>query len=77
MEGFLRRVSTIGFRRGVGGNRGWLYVAMAAFGLRLLRNLASSEPEILYRTRVAPGERFVITTKAPPTRRSRRSDRRS
>jgi hypothetical protein len=77
MEGFLRRLTTIGFRRGVGGSRPWLYAAVVAFGLRTLRNMANPGPDVLYRTRVRPGERFEITTRVPPTRRARRKARRA
>jgi hypothetical protein len=39
--------------------------AIVAGGVRALRRLARTEPEVLYRTRIRPGERFVITSRLP------------
>ena len=67
-ESLLRRLWTTGWRRGRAGSRGWLVVASVAGGLRLLRRVTREHEEVLYRTRVVEGDRFEITTKAPPKR---------
>ena len=67
-ESLLRRLTTTGWRRGRAGSRGWLVVASVAGGVRLLRYISRDREEILYRTRVVAGDRFEITTKAPPKR---------
>ena len=64
----LRRLSTAGWRRGRAGSRTWMIVASVAVGLRLLRRVSRSNEDVLYRTRVAPGDQFEILTKAPTRR---------
>jgi hypothetical protein len=64
----LRRLTTTGWRRGRAGSRTWLVVASVAGGIRLLRRVVRSQEEVLYRTRVRPGERFEIITRAPAKR---------
>jgi hypothetical protein len=61
----LRRVTWTGVRRGLGGSRGWMIVAILAIGVRSLRRIAHSEPEVLYRTKVKPGDIFVLGAKNP------------
>ena len=68
IESLLRRLTATGWRRGRSGSRGWLVVASVAGGLRLLRYIARDREEVLYRTRVAAGDRFEIKSSAPPTR---------
>jgi hypothetical protein len=65
LERSLRFLTGRGLRRGAAGSRAWLVTALVAIGVRALRRLARSEPEVLYRTRVHEGERFVITTRGP------------
>jgi hypothetical protein len=72
-EALLRRGTTMGLRKGVGGSRAWLYVGILAVGLRALRHLANPEPEVLYRTKVSDTGTFAITTRRLPTRRERRA----
>lgn len=57
----LRRLLRAGFRRGVGGSRGWLAVGVAAGGLRLVRRLARPKPEVLYRAELRPGDAVEIS----------------
>jgi hypothetical protein len=64
----LRRLQTAGWRRGRSGSRTWMIVASVAVGLRLLRRVSRSDQEILYRTRVVPGDQFEILTKTPAKR---------
>jgi hypothetical protein len=68
MDAFLRRLSTVGWRRGRSGSRTWMIVASVAGGLRLLYRVTRSREDILYRTRVVDGDRFEIVTRTPPKR---------
>jgi hypothetical protein len=68
LEAVLRRLTTTGWRRGRAGSRAWLVVASVAGGIRLLRRVTRNQQEVLYRTRVRPGERFEIITRAPTKR---------
>jgi hypothetical protein len=50
-----------GVRRGVfGASRGWFWVAVATWGLRRLRRAIGSEPELVYRGELQPGQAFRI-----------------
>ena len=66
LEGLLRRLWTTSWRRGRAGSRAWLVVAAAAGGARLLRYVARDREDILYRTRVVPGDQFEIVATSPP-----------
>ena len=61
----LRSLTTTGFRRGMGGSRAWMATALVAVGIRTIRRMAREEPEVLFRTRVQPGDRFVVQTRPP------------
>lgn len=65
IESLLRRVTKSGLRRGAGGSRPWMIAGIVAVGFRMLRRLANPKPEVLYRARLKPGERFEITTHKP------------
>lgn len=65
-QALLQRAMRLGFRRGVGGSRGWLILAIVAAGIRTLRRMAHSDEEVLYRTLVRPGDVFEIVTGPPP-----------
>jgi hypothetical protein len=65
LAALLRRATWTGVRRGMSGSRVWMIVAVLAVGARALRHLAHSEPEVLYRTRVRPGDIFVVGAKEP------------
>jgi hypothetical protein len=50
-----------GVRRGVmGGSRPWFWVAIGTWGLRRLRRTIGSEPEVVYRGELQPGQTFRI-----------------
>jgi hypothetical protein len=68
LDGVLRQLTTTGWRRGRAGSRTWILVASVAGGLRLLRHVTRNQDDVLYRTRVRPGERFEIVTRAPVKR---------
>ena len=67
-EAFLRRLTATGWRRGRAGSRTWMIVASVAGGMRFLRYVMRDGEEVLYRTRVKPGDRFEITTRTPSKR---------
>ncbi len=56
----LKTLVRVGFARGLGGSRGWLALGVTAGGLRLLRNLAKREEEVVYREELHPGQSVVI-----------------
>lgn len=58
MLGFLLRRS---LQRGVlGGSRRWLVIGGAALGIKVLRKVAGSEPQVVYSEKLEPGEALVI-----------------
>jgi|1185.fasta_scaffold1344219_2 hypothetical protein len=59
----LSRLATTGFRKGATGSRTWLVIAAVAAGLRLLRYMAHSGEDVVYRTLVVEGDQFEITTR--------------
>jgi len=67
-ESLLRRLTTTGWRRGRAGSRAWLIVATVAGGMRFLRYVTRDREDVLYRTRITPGDRFEITTRNPSKR---------
>ncbi len=67
-DALLRQLTTTGWRRGRAGSRTWILVASVAGGMRLLRRVTRNRDEVIYRTRVRPGERFEIVTSAPAKR---------
>jgi hypothetical protein len=62
---FLRRMTWTGVRHGMNGSRVWMIVAILAVGARTIRRIARSQPEVLYRTKVMPGDVIVIGSKTP------------
>jgi hypothetical protein len=67
-EALLRRLTATGWRRGRSGSRAWLIVASVAGGMRFLRYVTRDREDVLYRTRIKPGDRFEIITRAPSKR---------
>ncbi len=58
----LRRLTRMGITKGLlGGDRRWLALGTAAFGLRALAKIATKEPKVVYSEDLAPGESVVIT----------------
>jgi hypothetical protein len=72
MERWLRRLTTMGFTRGMRGSRPWMITAMIAVGLRALRRMSHPAPEVLYRTKVSPGDTFEIVARPQLTGRKAR-----
>jgi len=65
LEALINRVSTIGLRRGLTGNRVWLLLGIVAVGMRTLRRIARSDEQVLYRTVVRTGDVFEIIGRQP------------
>ena len=59
----LRRLTWTGIRRGMSGSRPWMILAILAVGARSLRRISRSQPEVLYRTKISPGDIFVFGSK--------------
>jgi hypothetical protein len=54
------RVASAALRRGMrSGSRGWLYVAAAAQGIRMLERVITPKPEVFH-VRLRPGEGIEI-----------------
>lgn len=61
-----------GLRRGLmGGSRRWMFVGAVAGVGKLLKIMARTRPEVVYREKLEPGQVMVIDHKKPPTRRRR------
>lgn len=66
MVPLLRRLARNGFRRGVlGRSRAWLVVGITATAVRLVTRLLARKPEVVYSTRLQPGEALRITALPP------------
>lgn len=61
----LRTLTLLSFRRAMSGSRPWAITAVVVVGLRALRRLARDEPEVLYRTRLQPGDRILVSARGP------------
>jgi hypothetical protein len=58
--GFIGRIASFSLRRGMrSGNRGWLYLAATAQGLRLLQRIMTQKPEV-FQVKLRPGEGVEI-----------------
>lgn len=50
-----------GVRRGVlGGSNRWFWIAVVTWSLRRFRRAIGSEPELVYRGELSPGQAFMI-----------------
>ena len=59
----LRNGVTKGF---LGGHRRWLVMGGVALGFRVLRKMAGAQEEIVYSTKVDPGQTIVIANGRVP-----------
>jgi len=58
----LRFLVRTGLRRGfMGGSRVWTVVGAAAIGIRLLKKLTGSEPEVVFCKAIRPGETLLVS----------------
>ncbi|MGH8977916.1 MAG: hypothetical protein ACRDV7_07555 [Acidimicrobiia bacterium] len=56
----LRRATWTGLRRGMGGSRPYMILAILAVGARSMRRISRTQPEVLFRTKIKPGDIFVL-----------------
>ncbi len=71
MLAFLRRT---GLRRGLlGGNRVWMAIGVVAWSARLLSWAWRRREEVVFLEEMRVGDSFLITKRAAPGRRSKRS----
>lgn len=60
-EGLLGFLQSRGVQRGVmGSSRAWFWIAISAWVLRRVRRAIGSEPELVYRGEVKPGQAIQI-----------------
>lgn len=60
-EGVLGFLQTRGVQRGVfGTSRAWFWIAIAAWVVRRLRRVVGSEPELVFRGEIKPGQAIQI-----------------
>lgn len=60
-ERALQYLQRTGMRKGfLGTSKGWTYVFFGAIAVRRLRKAIGSEPEVVYRGELKPGESFTI-----------------
>ena len=58
----VKRLMRTGLRRGLlGGSRPWLVVGAGAAGLRIVRRLTASKPEVVYSEELVPGTTLLIS----------------
>jgi hypothetical protein len=61
VDGLLGFLQRRGVARGIRGtSRSWFWIAVAAWGLRRVRRLVGSEPEVVYRGELKPGQAIRI-----------------
>ncbi len=71
----VARLRSHAWRRGMGGSQGYLALAVGMTAARVLRRVANPKPEVLYRHKLEPGERWEIVARAPEPEGRRKRDR--
>ena len=62
IDGGLRYLQATAWRRGVRGeSRRWFWVFVAVWSIRRLRRLVGSEPAVVYRGELQPGDTIEIS----------------
>jgi hypothetical protein len=62
IDGGLRYLQSAGRRRGVsGGSRGWFWVFVVVWVTRRVRRASGSEPAVVYRGELQPGDTIEIS----------------
>ena len=60
-EGLLGFLQTRGVQRGIfGSSRAWFWIAIGAWALRRVRRVVGSEPELVFRGEIKPGQAIRI-----------------
>jgi hypothetical protein len=78
----LRSLTPAGIRRRawqdgiLGGDTRWLAAGAVVWGLTLARRAWRREPEVVYRTKLMPGESLLVSTARPVAKRRGRAARR-
>lgn len=76
VDRILSTLQSRGVKRGImGASRGWLWIAVASWGIRRIRQ--SQQPRVVYRDKLKPGQTIqighvVVDGGAEPSRRRRR-----
>jgi hypothetical protein len=62
----LRSLARNGMRRGLlNGSRPWLIIGISATGLRIAARLLAKKPEVVFSSKLLPGERIQISALPP------------
>lgn len=62
IDGGLRYLQATAWRRGVrGGSRGWFWVSVVVWVTRRVRHAIGSEPAVVYRGELQPGDTIEIS----------------
>lgn len=61
----IRWASTSGLRRGLGGSKPWIIIAILAIGARTLGRIARDPEPVLYRTVIRPGDVLRVSARPP------------
>ena len=76
MEILLRRIFTIGARRGLSGNRAWATIALLAGAARMVHRMHARHGEVLWRQELRGGDVFrVVAEPGPGSKQARRAAR--
>ncbi len=63
----LRWVLRIGLSRGLlGGSRAWTFVGGVALAIRVVKKIGGSEPKVVYKRSLAPGESLLVSHDGQP-----------
>jgi hypothetical protein len=67
LDGLLRFLQTRGVQRGFrGASRSWFWIAIVAWLLRRVRRAIGSEPEVVFRGELRPGQAIQIDHRKEP-----------
>jgi hypothetical protein len=61
MDKLLQRLMRTGGRRALSGSQTWTIVAIIAGTLRVVRWMSRPKPDVLWRQKLKPGDRFEVT----------------
>ncbi len=61
----LTRLRRLGLARGLGKSNAWLAIGVTAWALQTLKRFATKEPKVVFREKLKPGERLVISHLPP------------
>lgn len=73
----LRYLVRTGFRRGVQGNRVWLWTGVGAYGLITIRRIIRTREETVFLGEIKPGAGISVRTAEPMSKQERRARKRA